>query len=88
MAKRKIHACDARRLLTKKGISFAKDYHVLSTDEKYEIADMADAAGYRKSKTAPGSTSRMYYAYLSRLNCVGKGTLAGSRRRTTKRRRK
>ena len=67
--KKKLDHQEAKRLLESEGIDFTRDYHaVVSMSQGNRIAEVAKLAGYRKSKTAPGSTARMYFQYLSRLN--------------------
>jgi hypothetical protein len=39
------------------------------------LADAAKLAGYRKRKDAPGSTVRMFYQYLSRVEPVVRSPL-------------
>jgi hypothetical protein len=67
MAKKKrIPACAAKQLLKARGIDFKKDYFALRGSEVEIVLDVAKAAGYRKSKSAPGSKARMFYEYLDR----------------------
>jgi hypothetical protein len=67
MAKRKrIPACEAKRLLVARGITFKKDFFALHLSEVEIVLDVAKAAGYRKRKDAPGSKARMFYYYLDR----------------------
>ena len=66
--KKKLDHHEAKRLLKSEGIDFTRDYHAgVSMSQGNRIAEVAKLAGYRKSKTAPGSTARMYFQYLSRL---------------------
>ena len=65
--KKKIDRAEARRLLQSDGIDFARDFHELSSHEVQRILEVAQLAGYRKRKDAPGSTARMYFQHLSRL---------------------
>lgn len=66
--KKKLTPQDAKRLLQSEGVDFSRDYHAgVSMSEGSRIAEVAKLAGYKKSKTAPGSTARMYFQYLSRL---------------------
>jgi hypothetical protein len=66
--KKKLTPQEAKRLLESEGINFARGYYEsVSMSDANRIAEVARAAGYRKSKSAPGSTARMYYQYLSRL---------------------
>jgi hypothetical protein len=66
--KKKIDRAEAKRLLQADGIDFRRDFHQLSWSEKDRILEVAKLAGYRKRKDAPGSTARMYFQALSRLN--------------------
>jgi len=67
MAKRKrVPACEAKRLLKARGVDFSKDYFTLRGSEVEIVLDVAKAAGYRKRKDAPGSKARMFYYYLAR----------------------
>ena len=54
-------------VLRTQGVNFAKDFHELRSSDVEKILQAAKIAKYRKSKTAPGSTARMYYEYLQRL---------------------
>ena len=67
--KKKITHHEAKRLLEAEGIDFTKDVDatISSMSKGNRVAEVARLAGYRKSKNAPGSTSRMYFHYLSRL---------------------
>jgi hypothetical protein len=67
--KKKLDHHEAKRLLESEGIDFTKDVDatVSSMSKGNRIAEVARQAGYRKRKDAPGSTSRMYFQYLSRL---------------------
>jgi hypothetical protein len=58
--------CDVKRALVMQGVDFKKDVHELSHSDLNAVAMMARATGYRKSKTAPGSTGRMYFELLQR----------------------
>lgn len=93
--KKKLTPRQAKEMLIADGIDFRNDFHVLSSSAVSRIVDVAKAAGYRKSKNAPGSTARMYYQYLSRVEPVvhasgqltpaeRRGYQARSRERTTK----
>ena len=61
----KISHCDAKTLLKKSGVDFSRDFHALSYDHVSAIAEAARLARYRKSKSAPGSTARMYFQLLT-----------------------
>lgn len=66
--KKKLTHEEAKRLLESEGIDFSRNYFAgVSMSQSGRIAEVAKMAGYRKSKTAPGSTGRMYFQYLSRL---------------------
>lgn len=65
--KKKIDRAEGRRLLQSDGIDFSRDFHELSSHEVQRILEVARLAGYRKRKDAPGSTARMYFQHLSRL---------------------
>ena len=67
--KKKLSPHEAKRLLEAEGVDFSRDYHAsVSMSQAGRIADVARQAGYKKRKDAPGSTARMYFQYLSRLN--------------------
>lgn len=65
--RKKIDPLEAKRRLEAAGVDFTRDFHTLSSREVDLILEVARAAGYRKSKGAPGSTARMYFQYMSRL---------------------
>ena len=65
--KKKIGPHEAKQLIQSDGIDFRRDFHELSSHEVQRILEIAQLAGYRKRKDAPGSTARMYFQYLSRL---------------------
>jgi hypothetical protein len=65
--KKKISPQEAKRLIESDGIDFRRDFHELSSSEVQRVLEVARLAGYRKRKGAPGSTARMYFQYLSRL---------------------
>ena len=66
MARRKkINACAAKKLLASR-VDMQQDFFTLSSHDVGIVLDVAKAAGYRKSKNAPGSTARMFYSYLKR----------------------
>lgn len=64
--KKKLTACDARKLLAAEGVPFDVDFHTLNSSKVSRIVEVARRAGYRKPKNAPGSTGRMYFQYLAR----------------------
>lgn len=78
MAKAK--ACAAKQLLRSAGVPMGRDFHSLSSGEVDKVVTAAKAVGYRKSKSAPGSTGRMFYEYVNRTKCGG-GLDRGKRRR-------
>lgn len=65
--RRKLDPHEAKRRLEAAGIDFGRDFHELGSSAVHEVLDVARAAGYRKRKDAPGSTARMYFQYLRRL---------------------
>lgn len=65
-AKKKMSACEAKRFAKAAGVDFSKDFHALPSSQVQTLADTAKAAGYRKSKNAPGSTARMFFQRLDR----------------------
>ena len=71
-------ACAAKQLLKKAGVPMGRDFHSLSSSQVDAVVAAAKAVGYRKSKSAPGSTGRMFYQYVDRTSCAG---LDGRRRR-------
>ena len=64
-----ISKIEAYRLAKKTGIKFGKhpDSGVQSPSAMTELAAIAKLAGYRKPKTASGSTGRYFYYHLARL---------------------
>jgi hypothetical protein len=68
-AKGRITHAEAKQVLEARGIKLEHDFDrdVRSLSDANLIAEMAKEAGYRKSKTAPGSTARMYFQYLHRI---------------------
>ncbi len=64
-----ISKSDAYKLAKKAGIKFGKhpDSGVQSPSAMTELAAIAKLAGYRKPKTASGSTGRYFYYHLARL---------------------
>lgn len=48
------------------GIDIAADLHTLTSSQVEVIVALAKQAGYRKPRTAPGSTGRMYFQALQR----------------------
>ena len=69
-SRKKIPACAAKTLLKARGVNVgARDFFTLSSSDVGIVLEVAKAAGYRKSKSAPGSTARMFYQYLDRKRC-------------------
>lgn len=66
MRKKRVPACEAKRLLSARGVDLKKDFHQLNSSDVNIVLDVAKAAGYRKSKNAPGSKGRMFFQYLQR----------------------
>jgi len=58
---------EAYRLAKKAGAIFSKDYLQQTSGVQNEMAAIAKLAGYRKPKTASGSTGSYFFAYLNRL---------------------
>lgn len=48
------------------GIDFNADFFTLPSSQQLALADAAKRAGYRKPRTANGSTARYFFAYLTR----------------------
>jgi hypothetical protein len=67
--RRKLTHCTVKDYLRAQGIDFSRDFFVLPSRDVGLIVDGAKAAGYRKSKNAPGSTGRMYFSLLQRKSC-------------------
>ena len=70
MPRKKLTPKQAKALLIADGMDFQQDFHVLGSSAVQALADVAKLTGYRKSKNAPGSTARMFYQYLSRVEPV------------------
>jgi hypothetical protein len=83
MPRKKLSPQQAKALLIADGMDFQQDFHALGSSAVQALADVAKLAGYRKSKNAPGSTVRMFYQYLSRVEPVvrGAGELSPAERR-------
>lgn len=69
MRRRKLSACAARSRLKAEGLDLSDEFHALRRSEVDVVVDVARAAGYRKSKNAPGSRARMFYQYMQRKKC-------------------
>ncbi len=66
MKKKRLPVCESRKLLQARGVDLNKDFFQLSSSNVSIVLDVAKAAGYRKSKSAPGSKGRMFYEHLQR----------------------
>lgn len=64
MAK-KLSKEDAVRLAEKMGVDFEKDFYAQSFGE--ELTNIAKLVGYRKPKSASGSTGRYFFYYLQKV---------------------
>ena len=67
MPRKKLTPQQAKALLIADGVDFSQDFHSQDRYVVGRLEELARAAGYRKSKNAPGSTVRMFYQYLSRV---------------------
>ena len=83
MPRKKLTPQQAKALLIADGVDFSQDFHSQDRYVVGRLEELAKAAGYRKSKNAPGSTVRMFYQYLSRVEPVvrGAGELTPAERR-------
>jgi hypothetical protein len=83
MPRKKLTPQQAKAMLMADGMSFQEDFHALGSSAVQALADVTKLAGYRKSKNAPGSTARMFYQYLSRVEPVVRapGELSPAERR-------
>lgn len=83
MPRKKLTPQQAKALLIADGVDFSQDFHSQDRYVVGRLEELAKAAGYRKSKNAPGSTVRMFYQYLSRVAPVerGAGQLTPAERR-------
>ena len=70
MPRKKLTPQQAKAMLIADGVDFSQDFHSQDRYVVGRLEDLAKAAGYRKSKSAPGSTVRMFYQYLSRVEPV------------------
>ena len=57
---------DAREQLTNRGVPLGQNFYSLNWDMKERILEAAKAHGYRKPKSANGSTARCFYEYCNR----------------------
>lgn len=72
---------DAWELAKLNGIPLGADFHALDSATVDSIVAVADLVKYRKSKGAPGSRARMFYAYLNRRAQAGhKAALVAAKR--------
>ena len=62
-----ISKIEAYRLAKKAGAKFSKDYLQQASGVQSEIAAIAKLAGYRKPKTASGSTGLYFFKHLNKL---------------------
>lgn len=67
MPKTKLSPEAAKRMLESAGVDFRKDFHAQGSATVQLLLDVAKMMGYRKSKSAPGSTARMFYQYMERV---------------------
>ena len=64
----KISKLEAYRLAKKAGWNFNKDFRAQGTiGESEDLAAIARLAGYRKPKSASGSTARYFFEHLDKL---------------------
>ena len=74
MAAKKITKQTAKRIAIDYGINFKKDFYDLSSSQVTDLLKVAKMQGYKKPKTATGSTGRYYFEYLSKV-IIGPTTL-------------
>lgn len=55
------------QLRSQHNIDFTADFHTLTSSQVDGLVHWAKAYGYRKPKSANGSTGRYFYAFLVRL---------------------
>lgn len=67
MASKKISKQTAKKIAVEMGFNFKKDFYTLSQSEVLQLLKIAKLQGYRKPKTASGSTGRYYSEYLSKV---------------------
>lgn len=48
------------------GVKFNVDFHTLPFSQIYELLEIAQEAGYRKSKSYPASKGHAYFHYLQK----------------------
>ena len=61
----KLSKFEAYKLAKRQGVKFNKDFHAQSKGN--ELAAIAKLTGYRKPKSASGSTGRYFFYHLLRL---------------------
>ncbi len=66
MKAKKLSRSDARQVAIHFGIDFKKDYHQLSVRDVDRLLIIRRLNGYRKPRTASGSTGRYFFQYLQR----------------------
>jgi hypothetical protein len=69
--KKRISACEAKHMLRFLGVNTSADFHALRSRDVDVILQVAKGAGYRKHKSAPGSTARMFFQRVQRARCKG-----------------
>lgn len=57
---------EARSLLGRAGVDVGEDFFVLSGSQVERLLQLAKEQNYKKSRSAPGSTARMFHEYLQR----------------------
>ena len=73
-ADKKVSPFDAHEFLKNNGW-LGKDFFTLSSSDVHTLLDYAKQVKYRKGQSAPGSTGRMFFYYLT--NLAGKWTKKG-----------
>lgn len=63
---KKISPAEARKLAEKIGVDFKKGPFEQRVSAMAELAAIAKLAGYRKPKSASGSTGRYFFEYIKR----------------------
>lgn len=74
-------ALDKARLA---GINFSKDFHELDSDDVNTLVEIAKETGYKKPKSASGSTGRYFFYHLQKLENKGYSKGGSIKRRKTK----
>lgn len=77
--RKRISKAEAKRRAVAAGINFNEDVHSQSWTAMSELAEIAKAAGYRKPKSANGSTARYFFQHLDRLKNPAKPRVPRSR---------